>query len=41
VRLPFVLEPAALRAAVRRLAGAWRAYAPAAPRQRAALEVLV
>lgn len=41
LRLPYVLEPAALRAAVRLLARAWRAYAPATPRKRAALEVLV
>ena len=41
LRLPFVLEPAALRAGIRLLARAWRAYAPATPRERAALEVLV
>ena len=41
LRIPFVLEPDRIREGVRLLARAWGAYAPAPPRERAALEVLV
>lgn len=42
LRIPFVQEPEVLRDGIRRLAGAWKTYAPAAARpERATLDVLV
>lgn len=41
LRLPFVLEGAAIREGVDRLARAWRGYAPAARREGRRLGVLV
>lgn len=41
LRLPLSCSEAAAREGVRRLAAAWRAYAPAAERRRATVEVLV
>jgi len=41
LRLPFVLDPGAMREGVERLARAWNAYSPAARRERASLPVLV
>jgi DNA-binding transcriptional MocR family regulator len=41
LRLPLTLPPPVLEEGVRRLAGAWEAYAPAAERRRTVLDVLV
>jgi DNA-binding transcriptional MocR family regulator len=41
LRLPFCLEPGEIRDGIRRLARAWKAYAPAPVRERAGLHVVV